>query len=141
MNKKIGTLPNIDVKKLNNIVCSLVNLYKTCSPFKICKKMGINVLVIELPEAVDGFFVKSDDINNKNYISILINTSVAKKERKKICAHELGHAILHQNVNAENCADSTFLENLELEAEIFSSILLNKNFNKSHHKQLFYNSS
>ena len=119
----------MDVKKINDTVCHLTEIYNTCSPFELCEKMGINILFLDLPNTVEGFFVNSGDQEDKSYLSILINNSVPKSEYERICAHELGHAILHSNINSEKCKDDNeiCLESLEAEAEVFSIILLQKN--------------
>lgn len=129
MSKKEGGVPNLTIEEINNLVCNLVDLYETCSPFEICKKMGINILTLDLPNTVEGFFVNSAEVENKSYVSILINNSVPENKREKVCAHELGHVILHRNINSEKYSNdhNINLESFEFEAEMFSMILLSKN--------------
>lgn len=120
------------IEEINEKVCCLIELYNTCSPFEICEKKGISVIFMDLPVSVEGFFVNSQEYKNKSYMSILINTSMPECEYEKICAHELAHVILHRNVNSETSKDnpSISLEKMEIEAEIFSALLLKKNSKK-----------
>ena len=129
MSKKEGGVPNLTIEEINNLVCHLIDLYETCSPFEMCKKMGINTLILELPNTIEGFFVNSAEIEEKSYVSILINELVPEEKREKVCAHELGHVILHKDINSEKCEDghNVYIESFEFEAEMFSLILLEKN--------------
>lgn len=129
MNKLKGGVLILTKKEISNIVSHLVEMYNTHCPFEICKKMNINILFLDLPDTVEGFFVNSEKLKGKSYISILINKSMPKCNYNKICAHELGHVLLHNNVNSEVCKDNRdiCLEDLEKEAEIFSKTLLSKN--------------
>ena len=129
MSKLKGGVINLTKKEISNIVSHLVKRYNTHCPFEICKKMNINILFLDLPDTVEGFFVNSEKPRGKSYISILINKSIPKCNHKKICAHELGHVLLHNNVNSEVCRESRdiCLEDLEMEAEIFSITLLSEN--------------
>lgn len=120
------------IEEINKKVCCLTELYNTCCPFEICEKKGISVVFMDLPGSIEGFFVNSQEYENKSYMSILINTSMPESEYERICAHELAHVVLHCNVNSEVCKDnpSICLEKLEIEAEIFSVLLLEKNNKK-----------
>ena len=106
---------------IDNFVHNLIEKYGTRSPFELCKKMNIQILFVDLPDKVDGFF-----LNSKVTSSILINKRLSLPQRKLICAHELGHALLHSDVNAINYEESNpdYIEKLENEADMFSKFLI-----------------
>ncbi len=106
---------------IENFVRNLIRKYGTRSPFELCEKMNIKILFVDLPEKVNGFF-----LNSKMNSSILINKNLSPAQRKVICAHELGHALLHNCVNTLDYQDnnSHYIEKLENEADKFSKILL-----------------
>lgn len=64
----------------------------------------------------DGCYFKLDNIK-----FVLINPSLCEHERNRVYAHELGHALLHPNVNTLNLEnyDKVFVKKLELEADKF----------------------
>lgn len=111
--------------KIAKLVNELVRLYKTNSPLELCKKLDINVIFIDLPQNTNGLFVKTKG----NRKLILINKEVILKNSEKIkniCAHELGHALLHSNQNI-CCFEGNLnlIKKLDEEADAFSKALLN----------------
>ncbi|MDQ5984184.1 MAG: hypothetical protein RUMPE_01223 [Eubacteriales bacterium SKADARSKE-1] len=113
------------MKNIRKIVSRIIMQYGTRSPFQICEKMGINILFVDLPDKVNGFFVNSAE---NGYRSILISKSIPDFKKEEVCAHELGHALLHSEINSilhEN--DPSFgLKKFEAEADFFSNLLLPK---------------
>ncbi|MDR1254116.1 MAG: ImmA/IrrE family metallo-endopeptidase [Oscillospiraceae bacterium] len=109
------------MKNIENLVCRIIKKYKTYSAFEICSKMAIRVMLMDLPDDVKGFYVKF----LKNRV-IIINNSIPLKDMECVCAHELGHIFLHENVNSikiEN--ESKFdVSIFEKEAEYFSRCFL-----------------
>ncbi len=83
--------------------------------------MNINVLFVDLPENVNGFF-----LNSKIKSSILIKKSLSARQRETVCAHELAHALLHSCVNSINYEedDPSYILQLEDEANNFCKLLL-----------------
>ena len=112
----------LGVEKIKHFVHSLVAKYGTKSPFELCEKLNINVLFVDLPESVDGFFLNSA---NKN--SILIKRSLPPAQKEKVCAHELAHALLHNCINVTHYENTfpDYIEKLEVEADSFARLLLN----------------
>ena len=77
----------MDIKKIVN---SLVKKYKTRNPFEIIK--GMNVILVPVPlEGVRGFY----QYFQRNNI-IYIDDSLPEHEQILVCAHELGHMLLHK---------------------------------------------
>ena len=59
---------------------------------------------------------------------ILINSSINEWEMDKVCAHELGHAMLHTNINGMNYHQSFDgeLATFEMEADMFRFFLIDE---------------
>lgn len=108
---------------IQNTVEKIVKKYNTTDPFELCEYMGINVLKQELPESVNGFFVKI----MQDYV-IIINDSCSYEKSKFILAHEMGHIILHGDTNSIDLRSNTNLcvERLENQADYFAGYLLIK---------------
>ena len=71
----------------------LISNLGTSSPFDLCEQLGIPVLHMELPEHINGFTFQK---NGKN--TIVLNFK--QQNDRYICAHELGHIVLHAGLNA-----------------------------------------
>ena len=113
------------MNKIVSLVNQLVKLYKTKSPFKLCKELGINIIFIDLPKKTKGVFVKTK--SNKKII--LINRKILNKREKieEVCAHELAHAILHSGINTFSIEkNKKLVKKLDEEANFFAKILLKK---------------
>lgn len=95
--------------------------YQTNDPFHLCERLNISITLSELPEHLKGFYIKVFDIP-----FIFIQQSLPEQEQRGICAHELGHAILHPDLNTLFLKQKTLLssEKLELEADLFAAQLL-----------------
>ena len=106
---------------IKNFVHNLIEKYGTNSPFELCEKLNINILFVDLPDNVNGFF-----LNSQAKSSILIKKTLSPAQKEKICAHELAHALLHSSVNSVILeeSDPKYIEALEDEANNFSKLLL-----------------
>lgn len=79
---------------IKSIVNSLVKKHKTRNPFEIIK--GMNVILVSAPlKGVRGFY----QYFQRNNI-IYIDDSLPEHEQLQVCAHELGHMLLHKKSNA-----------------------------------------
>lgn len=105
---------------VEDIVLQLIKKHHTNDPFKIAKAEGITILYQELGK-VCGYFR-----SYKRVPIIHINNSLDFYMQRLVCAHELGHAILHSGVNTAFFKRNTFLstDKLEIEANSFSAYLL-----------------
>lgn len=102
-------------------VKNLKEKYFTKDPFKLAKKLNISVRFCELGN-IKGLYKK---ILKRKYI--FINSELSDFEQKLVCAHELGHAILHSSKEFEFMIDRTRLIRrsiVEDEANLFASWLL-----------------
>ncbi|MDV6377715.1 ImmA/IrrE family metallo-endopeptidase [Sporosarcina sp. GW1-11] len=99
---------------------ALTKKYKTNCPFQLAQSKGILVQYADLGETL-GFYFQSNRIQIIN-----INYNLQQHEQRFVCAHELGHAVLHSKANAPFMKKNTFLsvDRLEVEANRFAVELL-----------------
>ncbi|WP_040195829.1 ImmA/IrrE family metallo-endopeptidase [Candidatus Soleaferrea massiliensis] len=99
----------------------LKDIYHTKEPRELCECLDILVLPSELPEQVRGFYT-----NIQNRRIIYLNKRLSALEQRVVCAHELGHALLHTDMNAVFNARCTLFcaARYEHEADLFSAFLL-----------------
>lgn len=101
-------------------VDKLVRLHQTRNPFEIIK--GMNVILIFHPlEGIRGFY----QYFQRNNI-IYIDENLPKSEQIFVCAHELGHMVLHKDSNSLFMDSRTHLNvnSYEIEANKFAIELL-----------------
>ena len=109
-------------RDIKDIVTGLKELYFSSDPFELCSCLDIIVLIHDLGDELLGFFQRTE-----NDAEILhINSRLNKYERRYVCAHELGHAILQPDISI-----SFFIENpllirnkYEIETDTFAAELL-----------------
>lgn len=102
-------------------VLNLIAKYNTKNPFKLSKKLSIEIIFEDLGDT-KGFYKKI--LRNK---FIFINSELTEFEQKLVCAHELGHAILHSTRRFEFLIDNTRIlrdTKIENEANEFASWLI-----------------
>lgn len=105
-------------------VLNLIKKYGTNNPFKLAKKLNIEIIVDDLGE-VRGLFKR---ILKRKFI--FINSELSEFDQMLVCCHELGHAILHSSSNYQFMIDNTSilrLSKIENEANLFASYLLFQN--------------
>ena len=96
--------------------------WNTNDPFEIAKKFGIEVLFREV--AIKGFTAQT--IKIPGYPTIIsINDAFNEKSKKILCAHELGHALLHdESVNHFSVTKRNVMTYVERDANLFAVALL-----------------
>ena len=102
-------------------VLNLIARHRTRNPFKLARALNIEIIYQDLGE-VRGFFKK---ILRRKYI--FINSELSEFEQRLVCAHELGHAILHSSNRIQFLIDNTKIlrrSKIEDEANLFASWLL-----------------
>ena len=107
----------VDIKKLAN---KIANQYHSRDPFEIIK--GLNIILVFVPlVGVKGFYQHFQ----RNNI-IYIDESLTYREKQLVCAHELGHMLLHKKSNAlfMDAYTGFNMEKYELEANKFAVELL-----------------
>ena len=96
--------------------------WNTNAPFEIAKKFGIEVLFRDV--AIKGFTAQT--IKIPGYPTIIsINDAFNEKSKKILCAHELGHALLHdESVNHFSVTKRNVMTYVERDANLFAVALL-----------------
>lgn len=103
-------------------VNQLIKKHGTNNPFEIAAAKGIVIRHVDLGTIL-GFHVRQFRTS-----VIHINEKSSEKQQIFTCAHELGHAIYHPNVNTSFLKSNTFYSNdrIEVEANTFAIELLFK---------------
>ena len=99
---------------------SLISQYNTNDPFEICDLLNIKIMRWPLGN-MRGYFYQ-----NENGKVIVLNNSLEQYAEKFVCAHELGHYILHGGLNRVFLDSQTFLNTAkcEKEANAFAMLFL-----------------
>lgn len=105
---------------IKEIAEKLMKKYKTNCPFTLAKRMNITILYEDLGDTM-GYFNK-----DFRFKFIHINQSLNEEESTFTCAHELGHAIQHHDVNTPFLKRHTLfsVDKIEREANTFAVELL-----------------
>lgn len=103
-----------------DIAIKLIKKHKTNNPFEIAQAKGIMILYESLGNTL-GYY------NCYKRIQFIhINNNLNEKTQKFVCAHELGHALLHRDSNTSFLKANTFfsIDKIEVEANTFAVELL-----------------
>lgn len=95
--------------------------FKTIDPFLIAEKLNIIVHIRYMHLEINGFY----KYQQRNRF-IVINKNLSDEMQKFVCAHELGHAILHSDINTPFFKRYTLFSvaKVEMEANTFAVELL-----------------
>ncbi|MGR6904768.1 ImmA/IrrE family metallo-endopeptidase [Lysinibacillus sp. BSL11] len=106
---------------LKEYVANLINKYATRDPFELATLLNIYIIKWNLHEEIRGYY--KYDRRNKY---IVINSNLSDEWKRIVCAHELGHAILHPRLNTPFMRKSTLfsVDKIEREANLFAAYLL-----------------
>jgi len=117
-----------DIRK---IVKRLIRRAGTNNPFEICKDLDIYIKYKDLGNVL-GFFKY-----HRRQKFIYINNRLCPEKAKQVCAHELGHVILHPCVNTVFLDICTYAvtEKIENEANILAAELLITDKDVLEHKE------
>ena len=105
------------IKRIADLICKK---YNTRDPFKLAHELKIYTVFDPLIE-VNGYYIYDGHIK-----MICISNICSEEEQRFICAHELGHAVLHSDINISFFKSKTFypVEKIEREADKFAIDLL-----------------
>lgn len=105
---------------VHNIVEQTVHKYGTRSPYEMAERMGIIVQKNNLG-AIRGYYFKKYRIKQ-----IILHNDLSESDERFVLAHEIGHAVLHEDVNTPFLMGNTlFSKNkFEREANLFAIELL-----------------
>lgn len=103
-----------------SVVNNLVSKYGTRDPYELADKLCFYIYFENLG-TINGYYSTAFDVK-----SIHINEKLSLKMRELTCAHELGHAVMHPNLNINFMHKSTYMltEKYEQQANLFASYLL-----------------
>ena len=118
-------MANLPMRYIIDQVDRLVEDCGSRDPFEICESLGIQVFEDDLKQAIKGYFFCYQDTRVCVYDSNLI-----KVFRPILVAHELGHAVLHQELallhsfQEMDVLDNSTAQPEEYEANLFAAELL-----------------
>ena len=111
--------------KIKDSIKGLVNKNKTRNPFELAEALGIILVEAPLKDGLNGCYHE-----RSGFQFIYINSDLPYEKRLMVAAHELGHAILHEDKNILFISRNTLQskDKLEKQANKFAAeILLDDN--------------
>ena len=109
------------MKEILNQVNHLIQVHETRNPFRIAAQEKIYI-ELEDYDMIKGFYINAFD---KKFI--YINRNLDEISRLIVCAHELGHAILHDANETAFLKEHTLFpvhSKTEREANYFAAVLI-----------------
>lgn len=105
---------------IHSLAESIVKKYHTRNPFEIIKEKNVILVYAPLVD-VRGFY----QYFQRNHL-IYIDENLSEYEKTFVCAHELGHMLIHKKANAVFMDTKTCFNTnkYEIEANTFASNLL-----------------
>ena len=102
-------------------VDNLCKKYGTRNPFELAEFLKINVIHWDLHYEINGFY----QYEKRNQI-IFLNNNLSYDDQRLVCAHELGHAVLHKRSSVPFMRANTLfsIDKMEIEANKFAAFLL-----------------
>ena len=102
------------------MAASLVRKYRTRDPFRLADALGYVVIRTPL-QGIRGFY----QYVKRCYV-IYIDSALGEKDAQFVCAHEIGHALLHRGYNRIFMDSHTYfpVNKYEIEANRFAVDLL-----------------
>ncbi len=101
----------------------LTRKYDTRNPFELCRDLNIRVRYKDLGTAMKAYYFYQSRIKN-----IVLNSRSGKIVQRILCAHELGHALLHGELAAMRGFQELEMFDMtsatEYEANLFAAELL-----------------
>lgn len=107
-------------EKIKQRVRELIKRHNTCNPFDLAELCGIQITYAQLQE-MNGLYMKYRRVG-----VIIISTEAPEHMLNYICAHELGHALLHDGLNVHCMTSHGYFSagRYEREADFFAFELL-----------------
>lgn len=105
---------------IKNTIDKLVGRYKTNNPYELADYMGI-IVIKEPLGSINGYYNKF--VRQK---FIHLNSDLDERLQLFVCAHELGHAVMHPDANTPFLKNKTFysVNKFERQANLFAANLL-----------------
>lgn len=105
---------------IRELVESTVQKYHTRCPYELSDLLDIQIIRCELG-SIRGYYLKKFRIKQ-----IILNCDLMYEDEKFVLAHEIGHCIMHPDINTNFWSEYTNLpiKRLEIEANKFAVELL-----------------
>jgi len=106
---------------IRNVALHMMKKYKTNDPFELAEYLKIKVIYENLGTRTRGFYQACPKLK-----IIHIHNNLDNLNKRIVCCHELGHAVLHSKLNIIFLQKHTFCikDKFEREANIFAAELL-----------------
>ena len=115
----------MNTKDIIRLARDIKQSWKTNDPYKIAERLGI--VVLHRSNNIKDFTAQTIKVDGYPTI-ISINDAYTDFSKKVLCAHELGHALLHGDcVNHFAITSKNISSNVEQEANLFAIALLSDN--------------
>ena len=104
------------------IPAKLIRKYHTRDPFFIAEMLNIEVMKRDDFTKLKGAFKVVEELP-----FIFINANLSDEMQRLVCAHELGHAMLHRNIRPQGIMEFEMFDitnDLEYDANVFAANLL-----------------
>lgn len=112
----------MNAKDIISLARDIRTTWNTNDPYKIAERLGIAVLFRD--NCIKGFTAQTFKMDGYPTI-ISINDAYTEFSKKVLCAHELGHALLHEDcLNHFAVTSKNVASNVEKEANLFAIALL-----------------
>ncbi len=109
-------------KKIGDAANALIKKFSSRNPFDIAAGLGIHIMFVPLSRLKGVYKV----INGSSFI--ILNQNNGEKLNKIVCAHELGHHVLHRELAKDGMISESVIYDMsrqrELEANLFACQLL-----------------
>ncbi len=108
--------------RIAELVDQLVAEHHERDPFLLCKLLDIEILSYDFSNGIKGYL-----FSHSGAKVIVINENLPRFMKRLICAHELGHALLHEDLADFKAVDFSVYDvsaKPELEANLFAGELL-----------------
>jgi len=107
---------------IQSVASELIKRYDTRNPFELCRATGVEVFFADLG-SLKGMY----KYLKRNRFAV-INENLDDYTKNLVCAHELGHDILHRDLAKKLCLQEFVLYDMksrpEYEANLFASEIL-----------------
>lgn len=102
------------------VAIEIADRHNTNNPFEIARERDIRILYVSM-KTTFGFYVRYRRIQH-----IILNDELSEGMQRFVCAHELGHSILHANLNVPKLTKYTMFsrDKFEMQANTFAVELL-----------------
>ena len=102
------------------VAIGIAERYNTNNPFDIARERNIGILY-EPMKTTYGFYVRY-----RRFQNIILNNALSEDLQRFVCAHELGHSILHADLNVPKLTRYTFFsrDKFEVQANTFAVELI-----------------